>query len=383
VFIGFNAFILMAGTEYILGRTPGTGYAEVEWYANLWLVLVWIIYMLVFLGTIRRRTEPRIHVANWFFVVFFVTAGMLHIAKNVLVQVPFLATKIYTAFPGVQQWWHNRDTVGFFLIAGLLGAMYYFVPARIGRHVYSNKLAIAHCLVLCLIYIWFILLGSHRLYYIAYPDWVNGASVVISISLLLLFLAGMINVLTPLANAGSKLSNDPVIRFLTVAVAIMMVSVAFYCMSAFEGPLMSIKAVNSLSHYTDWTISLNHSEILGVGVLTMFGTLYCLVPWLWKRKELYSKALVEWHFWLSVLGILLYIGSMWGSRIIQGLMWQAYNDFGQLYSFDENIKSMQPYYIIRAVGGALFTLGALIMAFNLRMTLTTQPAKVESTRTVP
>jgi cytochrome c oxidase cbb3-type subunit 1 len=381
VFISYNTFIVIEGANSIMGAT-GAENAEVEWYVNLWLALVWIVYLFVFFGTIGSRKEPRIHVANWFFAVFIVTVGMLHIVSNVMAPVPFLATKIYTVFPGVQDWWYDFNKLGFFLTAGFLGVMYLFLPARAGRPIYSRKLAIVHCLALCLTY--FIWLTSFHLYYTALPDWVQDASMALSFLLWLLFLAGMVNGLTPLADAGSKLITDPVIRFFAVAIAIIMVAVAFYDMPAFTGPLMSIKAVNSLSHYTDWTVGSHHQATLDWGVPMIFGALYCLVPWLWKREALYSKALVEWHFWLSVLGALLYVGSMWVSGIMQGLMLSAHDNNGLLYyQFADTVEAMHPYYIFRAVGGALFSLGALIMAFNLWMTVTAQPAKIEGAGTMP
>ncbi|MEJ2125734.1 MAG: cbb3-type cytochrome c oxidase subunit I [Alphaproteobacteria bacterium] len=285
--------------------------------------------------------------ANWFFAVFIVTIGILHIVMNVMTPVPFLATKIYTIFPGVKHWWHAPDGVGF-----------------------------AHCLGLCLIY--FIWLTPFHLRYTALPDWTQNTSMALSFLLWLLFLAGMVNGLTPLADARSKLIADPVIRFFAVAIAFIMVSVAFYDMPTLTGPLMSVKAVNSLSHYTDWTVDSHHLATLVWGVPMIFGALYCLVPWLWKREALYSKTLVEWHFWLSVLGVLLYVGSMWVSGRIQSLMLGAQDNNGLLlYQFADTIEAMHPYYIIRAVGGVEFTLGALIMAFNLWMTVAVQPVKVE------
>jgi cytochrome c oxidase cbb3-type subunit 1 len=260
--------------------------------------------------------------------------------------------------------------------------MYLFLPARAGRPIYSRKLAIAHCLGLSLIY--FIWLTPFHLHYTALPDWAQNASMALSFLLWLLFLAGMFNGLTPLADAWSKLITDPVIRFFAVAIAFIMVSVAFYDIPALTGPLMSVKAVNSLSHYTDWTVGSHHQATLVWGVPMTFGALYCLVPWLWKREALYSKTLVEWHFWLLVLGVLLYVGSIWASGIMQSQMLRAHDNNGLLiYQFVDTVKAMYPYYIIRAVGGVEFTLGVLIMAFNLWMTVAAQPAKAKDSGTAP
>ncbi len=372
VFIGFNTLIAMAGTGYILGITEGKEYAEPEWYSDLWLTLVWVVYLVVFLGTLMTRKTSHIYVANWFYLSFIVTIAMLHIGNNVTIPVSLLGSKSYIAYSGVQdamtQWWYGHNAVGFFLTAAFLGMMYYFVPKRAGRPVYSYKLSIVHFWALVFTYIW---AGPHHLHYTALPDWAQTLGMTFSVILWMPSWGGMINGLMTLSGAWDKLRTDPVIRFLVV-------SVAFYGMSTFEGPLMSVKAVNSLSHYTDWTIGHVHSGALGwVGMIT-FGSIYCLVPWLWRRKELYSKALVEWHFWVCTLGILLYITSMWVSGIMQGLMWRAYDSMGFLqYSFVETVEAMHPYYIIRATGGVLFLLGALIMVYNLWMTVAAQPAEAE------
>lgn len=375
VFIGFNTLIAVAGTGYLLGVTEAREYAEPEWYSDVWLTLVWVAYLLVFLGTLWRRKEPHIYVANWFYLSFIATIAMLHLGNNMAWPVSFVGSKSYSLFSGVQdamtQWWYGHNAVGFFLTAGFLGMMYYFVPKRAQRPVYSYKLSIVHFWALIFTYIW---AGPHHLHYTALPDWAQTLGMTLSIILWMPSWGGMINGLMTLSGAWDKLRTDPVIRFLVV-------SVAFYGMSTFEGPLMSIKAVNSLSHYTDWTVGHVHSGALGWVAMVTFGSVYCLVPWLWKRKELYSKALVEWHFWVCTLGILLYITSMWVSGIMQGLMWRAYGDLGQLtYTFVETVEAMHPYYIIRATGGVLFILGALIMAYNLWMTVAAQPAEEADSR---
>jgi len=364
VFWGYQLFLVMAASGYVLGVTQGKEYAEPEWYSDLWLTLVWVAYLLVFLGTLWRRKEPHIYVANWFYLAFIVTIAMLHIVNNLAVPVSFLGTKSYGAFSGVQdamtQWWYGHNAVGFFLTAGFLGMMYYFVPKRAERPIYSYRLSIIHFWTLIFLYIW---AGPHHLHYTALPDWAQTLGMTFSIMLWMPSWGGMINGLMTLSGAWDKLRTDPVIRFLIV-------SVAFYGMSTFEGPLMSVRPVNSLSHYTDWTIGHVHSGALGWVGMVSFGAIYCLVPWLWKRRGLYSQRLVEWHFWIATIGILLYITAMWVSGIMQGLMWRATDANGVLeYSFVESVEAMHPYYIIRSIGGLLYLTGGLIMAYNVWRTI--------------
>ena len=364
VVLGYNFFILIAGTGYLLGITDGKEYAEPEWYADLWLTIVWVVYLLVFLATLYRRKEPHIFVANWFYLAFILTIAMLHIGNNAALPVSLFSSKSYIVWSGVQdamfQWWYGHNTVGFFLTAGFLAIMYYFVPKRAERPIYSYRLSIIHFWALIFLYIW---AGPHHLHYTALPDWAQTLGMTFSIMLWMPSWGGMINGLLTLSGAWDKLRTDPVVRLLVV-------SVAFYGMSTFEGPLMSIKAVNSLSHYTDWTIGHVHSGALGWVAMVSFGAIYCLVPWLWNRKGLYSIRLVEWHFWIATLGILLYITSMWVSGITQGLMWRAYDKLGFLkYSFIETVDALHPYYIIRAAGGSLFVLGGFIMAYNVWRTI--------------
>jgi cytochrome c oxidase cbb3-type subunit 1 len=320
VVLGYNFFIVIAGTGYLLGITQSKEYAEPEWYADLWLTVVWVTYFLVYLGTIMRRKEPHIYVANWFYLAFIITIAVLHIGNNAAIPVSIFSSKSYIVWSGVQdamvQWWYGHNAVGFFLTAGFLAIMYYFIPKR----AFS-------------IMLWM-------------PSW-----------------GGMINGIMTLSGAWDKLRTDPVLRM-------MVVSVAFYGMSTFEGPMMSVKIVNSLSHYTNWTIGHVHSGALGWVAYISFGAIYCLVPWLWNRR-LYSLKLVNWHFWISTIGIVLYITSMWVAGILQGLMWRAYTSLGFLeYSFVETVEAMHPFYVIRALGGILFLAGALIMAFNLWKTVT-------------
>jgi len=364
VFWGYQFFIVMAAVGYLSGVTQSKEYAEPEWYADLWLTIVWVAYLLVYLGTLMKRRESHIYVANWFYLAFIVTIAMLHVINNLAMPVSPFSARSYSLFAGVQdaltQWWYGHNAVGFFLTAGFLGMMYYCIPKRAERPVFSYRLSIIHFWSLIFIYIW---AGPHHLHYTALPEWSQTLGMTFSVMLWMPSWGGMINGLMTLSGAWDKLRTDPVIRMLVV-------SVAFYGMSTFEGPVMSIRAVNSLSHYTDWTIGHVHSGALGWVGFISFGAMYCLVPWLWKRKEMYSKALIEWHFWLATLGILLYIASMWPAGITQGLMWRAYNALGFLeYSFIETVEAMHPYYVIRALGGALYLLGALVMIYNVYKTI--------------
>jgi cytochrome c oxidase cbb3-type subunit 1 len=369
VVLGYNLFIVIAGTGYLLGITQSKEYAEPEWYADFFLTLVWVAYLLVFLATLWKRREPHIYVANWFYLAFILTIAVLHLGNNAAIPVSIFSPKSYILWSGVQdamfQWWYGHNAVGFFLTAGFLGIMYYFVPKRAERPVYSYRLSIIHFWALIFLYIW---AGPHHLHYTALPDWAQTLGMTFSIMLWMPSWGGMINGLMTLSGAWDKLRTDPVLRMLVV-------SVAFYGMSTFEGPLMSIKAVNSLSHYTDWTIGHVHSGALGWVGFVSFGAIYCLVPWLWNKKALYSDRLVNWHFWIATLGIVLYITAMWVSGIMQGLMWRAYTALGFLeYSFIETVEAMHVFYAIRALGGGLFLAGALIMGFNIWMTIRTGEA---------
>jgi cytochrome c oxidase cbb3-type subunit 1 len=374
VVLGYNFFIVIAGTGYLLGVTQSKEYAEPEWYADLWLTIVWVTYFLVFLVTIIKRKEPHIFVANWFYLAFILTIAVLHLGNNPTIPVSVFGSKSYIAWAGVQdamfQWWYGHNAVGFFLTAGFLAIMYYFIPKRAERPVYSYRLSIIHFWSLIFLYIW---AGPHHLHYTALPEWAQTLGMTFSVMLWMPSWGGMINGLMTLSGAWDKLRTDPVLRM-------MVVSVAFYGMSTFEGPMMSIKVVNSLSHYTDWTIGHVHSGALGWVGFVSFGALYCLFPWLWNRERLYSLKLVNWHFWIATLGIVLYVSAMWVSGILQGLMWRAYTSLGFLeYSFIETVDAMHPFYVIRALGGVLFLAGALIMAWNLWMTV----RGVEEIRTAP
>ncbi len=360
VFWGYQFFILLAATGYIFGLTQGKEYAEPEWFVDLWLTIVWVVYLLVYLATLWKRKEPHIYVANWFFLSFIVTVAVLHVVNAMAVPVSVFGTKSYPLFAGVQdaltQWWYGHNAVGFFLTAGFLGIMYYFVPKQADRPVYSYRLSVVHFWTIIFLYIW---AGPHHLQYTALPDWAQTLGMTFSIMLWMPSWGGMINGLMTLSGAWDKLRTDPILRMLVL-------SVAFYGMSTFEGPLMSIKSVNALSHYTDWTIGHVHSGALGWVGFVSFGALYFLAPVVWGRERLYSLRLVSMHFWVSTLGIVLYVAAMWVSGILQGLMWRAYDHLGFLeYSFAETVDAMHPFYLIRTLGGGLFVIGALIMAYNL------------------
>ena len=371
-FWGYQFFIVMAGLGYLAGVTQGKEYAEPEWYADIWLTIVWVAYLAVFLMTIIKRKEPHIYVANWFYLAFIITVAVLHLGNNLVIPVGLMGVKSYSVFAGVQsamiQWWYGHNAVGFFLTAGFLGMMYYFVPKRAERPVYSYRLSILHFWSLIFIYIW---AGPHHLHYTSLPDWAQTLGMTFSIMLWMPSWGGMINGMMTLSGAWHKLRQDPVLRFMVIALA-------FYGMSTFEGPLMSIKAVNSLSHYTDWTIGHVHSGALGwVGFIT-FGALYYMIPRLWGRKEMYSLKLVDTHLWIATLGIVLYIAAMWVSGIMQGLMWRSYDEMGFLqYSFVETVMAMHPFYVIRALGGAMYLGGALVMVYNVWRTIRGDVSKTE------
>ena len=360
VFWGYQLFIVLAATGYLMGATQSKEYAEPEWYVDIWLTIVWVAYLVVFLGTIYKRKEPHIYVANWFYLAFIVTIAMLHLVNNMAIPVSFLGSKSVQLFSGVQdamtQWWYGHNAVGFFLTAGFLGMMYYFVPKQAKRPVYSYKLSIIHFWALIFLYIW---AGPHHLHYTALPDWAQTLGMVMSIILWMPSWGGMINGLMTLSGAWDKLRTDPVLRM-------MVVSIGFYGMSTFEGPMMAIKAVNSLSHYTDWTIGHVHSGALGWNGMITFGALYFLVPVLWKREGLYSLKMVSWHFWLATIGIVLYASSMWVTGIMEGLMWREVDAQGFLVnSFADTVDAKFPMYVVRGTGGLMYLTGALIMAYNL------------------
>ncbi|MCT2398615.1 cytochrome-c oxidase, cbb3-type subunit I [Novosphingobium mangrovi (ex Huang et al. 2023)] len=364
VFWGYQLFIVLAATGYLLGITQSKEYAEPEWYVDWWLTIVWVCYLAVFVGTIVKRAEPHIYVANWFYLAFIITIAMLHVVNNLDVPVSFVGSKSYPLFSGVQgalvQWWYGHNAVGFFLTAGFLAMMYYFVPKQAERPIYSYRLSIIHFWALIFLYIW---AGPHHLHYTALPDWAQTLGMVFSIMLWMPSWGGMINGLMTLNGAWDKVRTDPIIRM-------MIMSVAFYGMSTFEGPMMSIKSVNSLSHYTDWTIGHVHSGALGWNGMITFGAIYYLTPRLWGRERLYSLRMVNWHFWLATIGIVFYAASMWVAGITQGLMWREYGPDGYLVNtFADTVAALHPMYALRAFGGLLYLTGGVLMVINVWQTI--------------
>lgn len=371
VFWGWQLVIVLAVITLPMGYTSTKEYAELEWPIDILLGIVWVCYGIVFFGTIMRRKTPHIYVANWFFGAFIITVAILHIINSLAVPVSFM--KSYSIYAGtvdaMVQWWYGHNAVGFYLTAGFLGMMYYFVPKQAERPVYSYRLSIVHFWALISIYIW---AGPHHLHYTTLPDWVQNLGMVMSLILLAPSWGGMINGMMTLSGAWSKLRTDPILRFLVV-------SLSFYGMSTFEGPMMAIKTVNSLSHYTDWTIGHVHSGALGWVAMISIGTMYHLIPIMFGRPQMYSIKLINLHFWLSTIGTVLYIASMWVNGIIQGLMWRAYNSDGSLsYSFVESVSASWPGYVIRLIGGSLFLSGMLVMAYNFWKTASSgEPAQIQ------
>jgi cytochrome c oxidase cbb3-type subunit I len=362
-FWGWQLVILAAAISLPLGYTSGKEYAELEWPIDILIALVWVAYAIVFFGTIGTRKVKHIYVANWFFGAFILAVALLHIVNSAEVPVSFM--KSYSAYAGVQdamvQWWYGHNAVGFFLTAGFLGIMYYFVPKQAERPVYSYSLSIVHFWALIFTYMW---AGPHHLHYTALPDWTQSLGMVFSLILLAPSWGGMINGMMTMSGAWHKLRTDPILRF-------MIVSLSFYGMSTFEGPMMAIKTVNSLSHYTDWTVGHVHSGALGwVGLVSM-GALYYMVPRLFGQKQMHSMKAIELHFWLATIGIVLYIAALWIAGVMEGLMWRAINVDGTLtYTFVESVKAKHPYYIIRLLGGLLYLSGMVIMLWNVLKTAT-------------
>ncbi|HKX59441.1 MAG TPA: cytochrome-c oxidase, cbb3-type subunit I, partial [Steroidobacteraceae bacterium] len=355
-FWGWTAVIVAAAVTLPLGITQSKEYAELEWPIDLLIAAVWISYGIVFFGTIVKRRIPHIYVANWFFGAFIITIAILHIFNNL--SLPVSATKSYSVYTGavdaMVQWWYGHNAVGFFLTAGFLGMMYYFVPRQAGRPIYSYRLSVVHFWALISTYMW---AGPHHLQYTALPDWAQSLGMVFSIVLLAPSWGGMINGIMTLSGAWEKLRTDPVIKF-------MIVSLSFYGMSTFEGPMMSIKTVNSLSHYTDWTIGHVHSGALGWVAMISLGCIYSMTPRLLGLTSMYSTRLINTHFWVHTIGVVVYIAAMWIAGVMQGLMWRATNDDGTLtYTFVEGLKATYPYYALRLAGGLLVLAGLLIMAF--------------------
>jgi len=362
VFWGWQAIILSAVVTLPMGLTRGKEYAELEWPITIAIAVVWIAYAVVFFGTLAKRKVQHIYVANWFYGAFILAVALLHVVNGA--SLPVSAFKSYSAYAGVQdamvQWWYGHNAVGFFLTAGFLGMMYYFIPKQAERPIYSYRLSIVHFWALIFTYMW---AGPHHLHYTALPDWVQSLGMVFSLILLAPSWGGMINGVMTLSGAWHKLRSDPILRFLIV-------SLSFYGMSTFEGPMMAIKTVNALSHYTDWGIGHVHSGALGwVGFITI-GSLYYLIPRLYGKTQMYSVKLIEVHFWTATIGVVLYISAMWIAGVMQGIMWRSFNDDGTLmYTFIEGVKATYPYYVIRLLGGALYITGMVTMAYNVTRTI--------------
>ena len=361
-FWGWQAVIVLAAITLPLGITQGKEYAELEWPIDLLIAVVWVSYAIVFFGTLYKRKIQHIYVANWFFGAFILTVALLHIVNSAVVPATFW--KSYSAYAGAQdamvQWWYGHNAVGFFLTAGFLGMMYYFIPKQAGRPIYSYRLSVVHFWALIFTYMW---AGPHHLHYTALPEWTQSLGMVFSLILLAPSWGGMINGIMTLSGAWHKLRDDPILKFLIV-------SLSFYGMSTFEGPMMSIKTVNALSHYTDWTVGHVHSGALGwVGLISM-GSMYYLIPRLFGRTQMASVKAIDLHFWIATIGIVLYISAMWIAGVMQGLMWRAVGEDGTLtYTFVESVKATYPFYVIRLLGGLLYFSGMLIMAWNVFETI--------------
>jgi cytochrome c oxidase cbb3-type subunit I len=358
--------IVAAAITLPLGITQSKEYAELEWPIDLLIAAVWVSYAVVFFGTIARRSVSHIYVANWFYGAFIVAVALLHIVNSA--AIPISLTKSYSVYSGsvdaMVQWWYGHNAVGFFLTAGFLGMMYYFVPKQAGRPIYSYRLSIVHFWALIAVYMW---AGPHHLHYTALPDWAQSLGMVFSLILLAPSWGGMINGIMTLSGAWHKLRDDPILKFLIV-------SLSFYGMSTFEGPMMSIKTVNALSHYTDWTIGHVHSGALGWVAMISIGSIYMLVPRLFGKPAMHSIPAINLHFWLSTIGTVLYITAMWIAGVMQGLMWRAVSDDGTLtYSFIESLKATYPFYGLRLLGGLVFLSGMFVMAWNVWRTIAPEP----------
>lgn len=369
-FVGWNIALVLGVISYMAGITQAREYAEFEWPIDLLITVVWVVYFYLYADTLRRRSQPHIYVANWFFMGFILATALLHIFNNLAMPVSFMGWKSYSLFSGVQdamtQWWYGHNAVGFFLTAAFLGMMYYFVPKQAGRPVYSYRLSIVHFWALIFLYMW---VGTHHLHWTAIPDWTSTLAATFSILLLMPSWGGMINGIMTLSGAWDKLRTDPIMLFLIT-------SLSFYGMSTFEGPMMALKSVNALSHYTDWTVGHVHSGALGWVAMVSFGSMYHMIPRLYDTK-LYSERLVYVHFFLATIGIVLYIVAMWVSGIGQGLMLRAFDEYGNLaYTFVESVAFMHWPLVTRALGGAFFVAGILVMAYNIFMTI--RHAKAEA-----
>ena len=364
VLVGYNLFCVLAATGYLMGVTQSKEYAEPEWYADIWLVVIWVVYFILYMRTLARRNEPHIYVANWYYMAFILVMAILHIVNNLAIPLSLTSAESVPLFSGVQdamiQWWYGHNAVAFFLTAGFLAMLIYFLPKRAERPIYSYRLSILSFWGITFFYIW---VGSHHLHYTALPQWAQTLGMTFSVMLLVPSWAAAANALLTLNGAWHKVRDDAVLRF-------MMLAAIFYGLTTFEGSFLAIRQVNSLSHYTDWTVGHVHAGALGWVALITFGAFYYVVPLLWRREGMYSARLIELHFWLALSGTVIYIFAMWNSGVIQGLMWRTYNEVGTLqYSFLETLDAMKPYYIARVVGGSLFLLGTLVAFFNILMTI--------------
>lgn len=372
-FWGWNLSVLVAGLLYLAGYTQGREYAEPVWFVDIAIAVVWVVYFLIFTTTLMKRNQPHIYVANWFYMSFILATALLHIFNNLAVPVSLTSLESYSLFSGAQdamtQWWYGHNAVGFFLTAAFLGMMYYFVPKQAGRPVYSYRLSIIHFWALSFMYMW---VGTHHLHWTAIPDWTSTLAATFSILLLMPSWGGMINGIMTLSGAWDKLRTDPIMMFMITALS-------FYGMSTFEGPMMSLKSVNALSHYTDWTVGHVHSGALGWVAMISIASFYHMIPRLWNTT-LYSTKLVYTHFFLATIGVILYITALWVSGIGQGLMLRAFDEYGNLaYTFVETVTFMHGPLVARTVGGLFFLSGMFIMAYNIYMTITR--AKQEETVT--
>ena len=362
VFWGWQLVIVAAAVSLPLGLTQGKEYAELIWPIDVLIAVVWVSYAVLFFGTIAKRAVKHIYVANWFFGAYIIAVALLHIVNSLALPSGLLHSyPVYSgAVDAMVQWWYGHNAVGFFLTAGFLGMMYYFVPKQAGRPVYSYRLSIVHFWALIAIYMW---AGPHHLHYTALPDWAQSLGMVFSLILLAPSWGGAINGVMTLSGVWHKLRTDPILKFLIV-------SLSFYMMSTFEGPMMSIKTVNSLSHYTDWTVGHVHSGALGWVAMISVGAVYALLPKLVGREQMHSVKAIDTHFWLHTIGVVFYIASMWIAGVMQGLMWRATNADGTLtYSFVEALNATYPYYLFRLAGGLLVLSGMFLMAWNMVKTL--------------
>jgi cytochrome c oxidase cbb3-type subunit 1 len=369
-FIGWQAVIIAAAITLPMGISQSKEYAELEWPIDLLITVVWVSYAIVFFGTLIKRKTSHIYVANWFYGGFIITVAALHVVNSMVI--PVSLTKSYSIYAGavdaMVQWWYGHNAVGFLLTAGFLGMMYYFVPKQAGRPVYSYRLSVVHFWALIALYIW---AGPHHLHYTALPDWTQSVGMVMSVILFVPSWGGMINGIMTLSGAWHKLKTDPILRFLIV-------SLSFYGMSTFEGPMMAIKSVNALSHYTDWTVGHVHSGALGWVAMVSIGALYHLIPAVFAQGRMYSTKLINTHFWLHTTGVVLYIVALWISGIMQGMMWRAVNTDGTLtYSFVQSLEASYPFYLMRFIGGCFVVAGMLVMAYNVIKTVRAKQGTLE------